>query len=177
MSSPLLQMPGAVPAPDESPDTGVPWHFGDPFAEQRSATRSAVLVDRSHRQVIAVPGQDRLSWLHLVLSQHVSELADGRGTEALVLDSHGRVDCQLMVAHHDGVVYLDTERGAQATSALPTIGVDGRQALPEYLEAMRCWSEVEPRDATGEFAVLTLIGPDAAGVLARFADVPSKPYE
>ena len=62
MSSPLLQMPGAVPAPDESPDTGVPWHFGDPFAEQRSATRSAVLVDRSHRQVIAVPGEERLSW-------------------------------------------------------------------------------------------------------------------
>ncbi|GAA4853860.1 CAF17-like 4Fe-4S cluster assembly/insertion protein YgfZ [Saccharopolyspora rosea] len=177
MSSPLLQLPGAVPAPDESPDVGVPWHFGDPFAEQRSATRSAVLVDRSHRQVIAVPGQDRLSWLHLVLSQHVSELADGRGTEALVLDSHGRVDCHLMVAHHDGVVYLDTDRGAQATSALPTIGVDGRQALPEYLEAMRFWSEVEPRDATGEFAVLTLIGPDAAGVLARFADVPSKPYD
>ncbi|MER6991926.1 folate-binding protein [Saccharopolyspora hirsuta] len=177
MSSPLLDLPGAVPAPEDAVDVGVPWHFGDPFAEQRSASRSAVLVDRSHRQVIAVPGEERLSWLHLVLSQHLTELPDGQGTEALILDSHGRVDCHLLVAHHEGVVYLDTDAGAQATSALPTIGVDGKQTVPEYLEAMRFWSKVEPRDATAEFAVLTAVGPDAGGILAQFTAVPSAPYE
>ncbi|QUH05435.1 folate-binding protein YgfZ [Saccharopolyspora erythraea] len=173
MNSPLLELPGAVPPPDDSADPGVPWHFGDPFAEQRSATRSAVVVDRSHRQVIAVPGEERLSWLHLVLSQHMTELPDGRATEALVLDSHGHVDCHVMVAHHEGVVYLDTEPGAQATSALPSLGVDGRQSLLEYLEAMRFWSKVEPRDASEEFALLSVIGPDAAQLLSKFATVPS----
>ncbi|GAB3675615.1 CAF17-like 4Fe-4S cluster assembly/insertion protein YgfZ [Saccharopolyspora tripterygii] len=177
MRSPLLDLPGAVPAPDESVDSGVPWHFGDPFAEQRSAARSAVLVDRSHREVIAVPGEERLSWLHLVLSQHLTELQDGQGTEALVLDTHGRVDSHMMVAHHEGVVYLDTDAGAEATSALPTIGVNGRQTLLQYLDAMRFWSKVEPRDATSELAVLTAIGPDAGGVLAGFTEVPSAPYE
>lgn len=177
MSSPLLDLPGAIPAPEDAVDVGVPWHFGDPFAEQRSANRSAVLVDRSHRQVLAVPGAERLSWLHLVLSQHLTELPEGQGTEALILDSHGRVDCHLLVAHHEGVVYLDTDAGAQASSALPTMGVDGRQPVAEYLEAMRFWSEVEPRDATAELAVLTAIGPDAGGILAQFAPVPSKPYQ
>lgn len=177
MRSPLLDLPGAVPAPEESVDSGVPWHFGDPFAEQRSAARSAVLVDRSHREVIAVPGEERLSWLHLVLSQHLTELEDGQGTEALVLDTHGRVDSHMMVAHHEGVVYLDTDAGAEATSALPTIGVNGRQTLLQYLDAMRFWSKVEPRDATSELAVLTAIGPDAGGVLAGFTEVPSGPYE
>ncbi|WP_406688460.1 folate-binding protein [Saccharopolyspora sp. ID03-671] len=177
MVSPLLDLPGAVPAPEESVDVGVPWHFGDPFAEQRSAARSAVLVDRSHREVIAVPGEERLSWLHLVLSQHLTELPEGQGTEALVLDTHGRVDSHMMVAHHDGVVYLDTDAGAEATSALPTIGVDGRQTLLQYLDAMRFWSKVEPRDATSEFAVLTAMGPDAGGVLAGFTEVPSGAYE
>ncbi|MEB3370180.1 CAF17-like 4Fe-4S cluster assembly/insertion protein YgfZ [Saccharopolyspora mangrovi] len=177
MSSPLLDLPGAVPAPEESVDVGVPWHFGDPFAEQRSAARSAVLVDRSHREVIAVPGEERLSWLHLVLSQHLTELPDGQGTEALVLDTHGRVDSHMMVAHHDGVVYLDTDAGAEATSALPTIGVDGRQTLLQYLDAMRFWSKVEPRDAASELAVLTAMGPDAGGILAGFTEVPSGAYE
>ncbi|MDI2031070.1 folate-binding protein [Saccharopolyspora sp. TS4A08] len=177
MVSPLLDLPGAVPAPEESVDVGVPWHFGDPFAEQRSAARSAVLVDRSHREVIAVPGEERLSWLHLVLSQHLTELPEGQGTEALVLDTHGRVDSHMMVAHHDGVVFLDTDAGAEATSALPTIGVDGRQTLLQYLDAMRFWSKVEPRDATSEFAVLTAMGPDAGGVLAGFTEVPSGAYE
>ena len=114
MSSPLLQQPGAVPAPEDSPDAGVPWHFGDPFAEQRSATRSAVVVDRSHRQVIAVPGEERLSWLHLVLSQHVSELPEGRGTEALVLDTDemGRPDL-LQVTYR-----MCQEMGAEAVFVL-----------------------------------------------------------
>ena len=184
MNSPLLELPGAVAAPEEasldsSLDVGVPWHFGDPFAEQRSAARSAVLVDRSHRQVIAVPGEERLSWLHLVLSQHLTELPEGQGTEALVLDSQGHIDCHLMLAHHEGAVYLDTDAGAQATSALPTIGVDGKQTLPEYLEAMRFWSKVEPRDATDEFALLSAIGPDAAELLRKAGvdAVPSAPWE
>jgi folate-binding protein YgfZ len=178
MNSPLLELPGAVPAPEDSVDVGVPWHFGDPFAEQRSATRSAVVVDRSNRQVLAVPGEERLSWLHLVLSQHMTELPESRGTEALVLDTHGRIDCHMMVNHHDGVVYLDTEAGAQATSALPSMGVDGKQSLMEYLEAMRFWSKVEPRDASAEFAVLSVIGPDAAPLLEKLGVTsPAQPGE
>lgn len=177
MNSPLLELPGAVPAPEDSVDAGVPWHFGDPFAEQRSAARSAVVVDRSHRQVIAVSGEERLSWLHLVLSQHLTELPEGRGTEALVLDSHGHVDCHMLVAHHEGVVYLDTDAGAQASSALPSMGVDGKQSLLEYLDAMRFWSKVATREVTGEFALLTVIGPDATDKLGQCGvEVPSEPY-
>ncbi len=179
MKSPLLELPGAVPPPEDSADAGVPRHFGDPFSEQRSAVRSAVVVDRSHREVIAVPGEERLSWLHLVLSQHMNGLEEGWGTESLVLDTQGRVDSHMLVAHHDGVVYLDTDAGAMATSALPSMGVDGRQSLMEYLEAMRFWSKVEPREASGEFAVFTVVGPDAATVLERagVSPVPSQPYE
>jgi len=160
-ASPTLGAAGAIAPHDGSPDAGVPWHFGDPFAEQRAAARSAAVVDRSHREVIAVPGDDRLSWLHLVISQHVSELPDGVGTEALVLDSQGRVDAHMVLAHADGTVWLDTERGARATG---TRGED--QSLLDYLAAMRFWSKVAPRDATEEMAVLSLVGPGSDDVLA-----------
>lgn len=177
MHSPLLDLPSALPAPEDSVDHGVPWHFGDPFAEQRAATRGAAVVDRSHRQVIAVPGEERLSWLHLVLSQHLTELSEGRGGEALVLDSQGRIDCHMLVAHHDGVVYLDTEADAQASSALPSMGADGKQPLLEYLDAMRFWSKVQPQAA--DLAVLTVIGPEAREKLAQAGvdPVPTEPYE
>lgn len=177
MNSPLLDWPGAIPPPEDTSDAGVPWHFGDPFAEQRFATRSCAVVDRSDREVIAVPGEQRLSWLHLVLSQHLTELGDAMGTEALVLDSQGHIDCHVLVAHQDEVVYLDTERGAQATSALPSMGHDGRQSLFEYLEAMRFWSKVQPRDATAEIAVLSVIGPDATSRLHELGvEAPTTPY-
>jgi hypothetical protein len=144
----------AVPAPEGSPDAGVPWHFGDPYAEQRAAARRVAVVDRSNREVIAVTGPERLSWLHLVISQHVTELADGAATEALVLDSQGRVDTHMEVAHLDGTVWLDTDPGALATGMRT-----GKQPLLEYLQSMVFWSKVEPRDATAERAVLSLLGP------------------
>lgn len=166
MPSPIIDRPGAIPAPEGHQDFGVPWHFGDPFAEQRAAARSVAVVDRSHRQVLAVRGADRLSWLHLVISQHVTDLAAGSGTEALVLDSHGRVEAHMVLAHAPGdepTVWLDTDAGTEVTSALPK---GGKQTLLEYLDAMRFWSVVTISDETEERALLTLMGPDRDQVLA-----------
>jgi tRNA-modifying protein YgfZ len=146
------------------PDEAVPAHRGDPFAEQRSMTRTAAVVDRGHRDVIAVPGDDRLSWLHLLLTQHVSELPEGTGTESLILDLNGRVLHHMSVAHVDGTVHLDTEPG------------DGAELLA-YLDSMRFWSAVEPRAATDELAVLTVVGPETPSVLAAAGlPTPDAPY-
>lgn len=146
------------------PDAAVPAHCGDPLAEQRSMARTAAVVDRGHRGVIAVPGEERLSWLHLLLTQHVSELPDGRGTEALVLDLHGRVLHHMLVAHVGDTVWLDTEP-------------DDTSALLTYLQSMRFWSKVDPRDATAELAVLSVVGPETTAALTA-ADVPmpGEPY-
>lgn len=166
MPSPIIDRPGAIPAPEGHQDFGVPWHFGDPFAEQRAGARSVAVVDRSHRQVLAVRGADRLSWLHLVISQHVTDLGVGSGTEALVLDSHGRVEAHMVLAHAPGdepTVWLDTDPGTEVTSALPK---GGNQTLLAYLDAMRFWSAVTISDETEARAVLTLMGPDRDQVLA-----------
>jgi folate-binding protein YgfZ len=153
----LLELPGAIAAPEGSPDAGVAWHHGDPFAEQRTAARTVAVFDRSHRGVLAVPGTDRLTWLHSLTSQHFEQLAQHTGTEALLLDAQGRVERHLLVAHERDTVWLDTEPGHAAP-------------LLTYLEKMRFWSQVAPADAG--LAVLTLVGPDTATVL----DLPESPY-
>ena len=150
LASPLLDRPGAVPG--DGPDAGVARHYGDPLREQRALVRGAGWVDRSTRGVIAVPGPDRLSWLHSITSQHLSALADGTGTEGLVLSPHGHVEQHFVVAELAGTTWLDTEPGTAP-------------ALLAYLDSMRFLLRVEPRDATAELAVLTVAGPDAAAVL------------
>lgn len=163
----------AIPAPEGSPDAGVAWHYGDPFAEQRAAARTVAVVDRSNREVIAVTGPERLAWLHLVISQHMTDLPDGTATEALVLDSQGRVDTHMEVAHVGDTVWLDTEPGPHATG----VGNTGRQPLLDYLRAMVFWSKVELRDATAERAVLTLLGPQTDDLLAKVALPMPGPHE
>jgi len=145
-------------------DQDVPAHRGDPLAEQRAMSRGAAVVDRGHRGVIAVTGPERLGWLHLLLTQHVSELPADTGTEALVLDINGRVLHHMVVAHTADTVFLDTEPGD----------------VPEllgYLQKMVFWSKVEPRDATAELAALSVVGPDTADVLAGAGvAVPERPH-
>ncbi|ANY06416.1 CAF17-like 4Fe-4S cluster assembly/insertion protein YgfZ [Pseudonocardia sp. HH130630-07] len=157
---------GTEPATDQAPepDAAVPAHHGDPPAEQRAMARSAAVVDRGHRDVLVVTGSERLSWLHLLLTQHVSELPPGTGTEALVLDIQGRVLHHMGVAVTADAVHLDTEPG------------DGA-ALLDYLGKMVFWSDVSPRDATAELAVLTVVGPETAQVLGGAGlPVPDAPH-
>src|ERR1700731_3491989 len=134
----------AVPAPDPGPDAGAIWHYGDPLGEQRAAETGAVLVDRSHRGVLTLTGDDRQTWLHSISTQYVSELPDGASTQNLSLDGQGRVEDHWIQTELGGVTYLDTE---------PWRG----EPLLDYLRKMVFWSDVIP--APAELAVLSLLGP------------------
>ena len=89
----MLDINGAVEA--EWPDEGVAAHYGDPAREQRAMTEGQVLVDRSNRGVVKVTGQDRLSWLHSLTSQHLERLAPGSTEEALILFPQGHLEHHL----------------------------------------------------------------------------------
>jgi hypothetical protein len=141
----------AVPATGR--DAGVPWHFGDPLREQRLLSTGAGIVDRSNRDVLIVPGQDRLGWLHSICSQHVSSLADGDATEALVLSPHGHVEQHWQMTELNGTVWLDTEPGAAGE-------------VLAYLRKMQFLKRVEPADVSADWAVLSLVGPATPVVLA-----------
>ncbi|ONH59593.1 glycine cleavage system protein T [Frankia sp. CcI49] len=149
--SSLLGRPGAVAAPE--PDTAVAAHYGDPLREQRLAATGAALVDRSNREVVRITGADRLTWLHSVTSQHLSQLAPMHGTEALVLSPHGHVEHHLVLADDGTATWIDVE---------PTTA----PRLLAFLQSMRFLMRVEPVDVTAEVAVLSLTGPRADEVAA-----------
>jgi folate-binding protein YgfZ len=144
--SPLLAAPGAVPA--EGPDAGVAAHYGDPFAEQRALSGALGLVDRSHRGVIRITGEDRLSWMHSLSTQSLESLTPGSTAEALILSPNGHVEHHLILTDDGTQLWAHVEPG--------TVG-----PLLEFLESMRFMLRVEPADVTRDYAVLTLMGPAA----------------
>jgi folate-binding protein YgfZ len=149
-TSPILTRPGAVDATDTGIDAGVPFHYGDPFGEQRAADSSVIVVDRSHRDVLTIGGAERLSWLEGFVSQHVSELGDGSGGETLILDANGRVEHHAVLSDVGGTLVLDTEPGR---------GAD----LLAFLTKMVFWAKATPEAA--DLAVLTLAGTAIPGAL------------
>ena len=159
MTSPLLDIPGAVPA--TGVDAGTASHYGDPLAEQRALETGAAFVDRSTRDVLVVPGADRLNWLHSITSQHLSDLQDGDSTETLVLSPHGHVEQHWQLTELDGQVWIDTEPGAG-------------DEVYSYLDKMRFLSRVEPAVVTAHWAVLSAAGPRVGQVLVE-AGLPPAP--
>ncbi|MGW2281478.1 CAF17-like 4Fe-4S cluster assembly/insertion protein YgfZ [Streptomyces sp. NPDC001770] len=141
MKSPLLSLPGAVPA--EGRDEGVAAHYGDLFREQRALAAGDGFVDLSHRGVVTVTGDDRLSWLHLLLTQHVTDLAPNRATEALILSANGHIEHALYLVDDGSTVWMHVEPETRAD-------------LVAYLESMKFFYRVEVADRTEDFAVVHL---------------------
>ncbi len=137
--SPLLDLPGAVAA--DNPDSAVAAHYGDPFLEQRLLEAGRGLVDRSSRGVVRVAGPDRRSWLHSLTSAHLTDLAPGAGTQALVLDPHGHVEHHLSLTDDGESIWLHVEPG----TASPLVG---------FLDSMRFMLRVEVTDVSADFAVV-----------------------
>ncbi|MGR8009825.1 CAF17-like 4Fe-4S cluster assembly/insertion protein YgfZ [Streptomyces hypolithicus] len=148
-TSPLLSLPGAVPA--EGCDEGVAAHYGDLFREQRALAAGTGFVDLSHRGVVTVTGDDRLSWLHLLLTQHLSDLPAGQATEALILTAHGHVEHAMYLVDDGETVWMHVEPGTQAD-------------LLAYLESMKFFYRVETADRSDDFAVVHLPAGSIAGV-------------
>ncbi|MFQ6141493.1 YgfZ/GcvT domain-containing protein [Streptomyces seoulensis] len=151
MKSPLLSLPGAVAA--EGVDEDVAAHYGDLFREQRALADGTGFVDLSHRGVVTVTGPDRLSWLHLLLTQHVSELPPGRATEALVLSANGHIEHALYLVDDGERVWAHVEPGTQ-------------EELIAYLESMKFFYRVEVADRSADVAVVHL----SAGSIAEVPD-------
>ncbi|ARF63233.1 MULTISPECIES: folate-binding protein YgfZ [Streptomyces] len=151
MKSPLLSLPGAVPA--EGRDEGVAAHYGDLFREQRALADGTGFVDLSHRGVVTVTGDDRLSWLHLLLTQHVSDLAPHRATEALILSANGHIEHAMYLVDDGKTVWMHVEP-------------DSQEALIAYLESMKFFYRVEVADRTADTALVHL----PAGSIAEAPD-------
>lgn len=139
MTTPLTTTVGAVEA--AGLDAGVAAHYGDPMREQRLLHEGLAVVDLSHRGVVTVSGPDRLSWLHSLTTQHVSDLEPRVGAETLVLSPHGHVEHALHVVDDGETTWITTEPGAA-------------QGVVDFLERMRFRMQVDVRDVSQEYAVL-----------------------
>ncbi|WP_105567651.1 CAF17-like 4Fe-4S cluster assembly/insertion protein YgfZ [Microbacterium halophytorum] len=129
-------------------------HFGDPVREQRALAAGSAAAVLGDRAVIAVRGEDRLSWLDSITSQSVSALGPGESTELLVLSPQGHVEHAAAVYEDGETVWLIADAGDVT-------------ALAKWLTMMRFRSRVEVSER-GDLAVVGF----APGGAAAEAVVP-----
>ena len=151
MPTPFARVPGAVT--DES---GLR-HLGNPLGEQRLLSAGRAIAPLGDRGVLAVSGEDRLSWLDSLTSQALKGVSPGRSTELLVLDPQGHVEHAASVLDDGETTWLIADRA-------------DAEGLLAWLRKMRFRLRVDPRDASEEYAV---IGGTRAAVSTLAAAAPA----
>ncbi len=148
MTSPLLDLPGAVPG--NGIDAPVAAHYGSFHGEQRALEAGEGFVDLSHRGVVRISGPDRLTWLHSLTTQHLEGLPPGVPTMTLLLSPQGHVEHALYGVDDGEAFTAHVEPGTAP-------------ALAEWLDRMRFLMQVEVTDVTEEIAVAWRPGPTPEG--------------
>jgi len=133
--------------------------------DYRALRERCGLVDRSQRGKLALTGPGAVEFLNGQVTNELLDLRPGQGRYAAFLTNKGKMlgDLRvLVVGGDDGEVselLLDTERPAL-------------QALFDMIRHYRIGYDVELHKRTLERALYSLIGPHAAAVAARAADIP-----
>ncbi len=157
MSSPLLDLPGAVSA--DGIDRDVAAHYGSFNGEQRTLESGSGFVDLSHHDVVRVSGPDRLTWLHSLTTQHLEALTPKVWTGVLILSPQGHVE-HAFFGYDDGDSFTAfTEPGAG-------------EALVTFLDRMRFMMRVEVSDVTAELALTWRPSATGDGPYAGYELVP-----
>ena len=130
---------------EAGPDAGAVWHFGEPTKEQRALAAGLAWADLSHHEIISITGEDRLTWLHSLTTQHLENLTPGQWQLALILDPQGHIEHQFNLVDDGTTTWLVLDPGRAS-------------ALLEHLQKMKFMLRVDVRDVSGEFAILRAPG-------------------
>jgi folate-binding protein YgfZ len=130
---------------EEGPDKGAIWHFGEPTKEQRALETGDAWADLSHHEIIAISGEDRLTWLHALTTQYLENLDPELWREALILDPQGHIEYQFYLVDDGAITWLTIDPGRAGK-------------LIEYLQKMQFMLRVNIRDVSNEYALLRAPG-------------------
>ena len=130
---------------DDGPDKGAIWHFGEPTKEQRALESGKAWADLSHKEIIAITGIDRLTWLHSLTTQHLEKLLPALWKEVLILDPQGHIEHQFLIVDDEQTSWLVLDAGRL-------------ELLLTHLQKMKFNLRVEIEDVSSEFAILRAPG-------------------
>jgi folate-binding protein YgfZ len=141
------------------PNAQIVESYGEVELEYAAIRKGAALMDAPHRAVAILTGKDRLTFLHNKVTNDTAKLTPGQGCYAYLLNLKGRIVLDMNILHTEEATLVD---------------LDVRLA-PQFLEVMEKYiftEDVRLLDGSQQLGRLTLIGPQAATLLARVITDP-----
>lgn len=126
--------------------------------EYASLRKGVGVMDCPHRALLELTGDDRLDFLHRLLTNSCSDLTQGKGTRAFMLERTGRILSDMTVLHESNRTLLDVPLHQAA-------------AVVEALDKYIFMDDVQVRDITSRMHRLSVLGERAANLIVMADDV------
>ncbi|MGA9521962.1 MAG: glycine cleavage T C-terminal barrel domain-containing protein [Myxococcaceae bacterium] len=127
-------------------------HYGSPADEYQAARSSAVLVDLSFRDALRISGEDRLSYFHGMCTQDIKGLPEWGSAYFTIVSVKGSMVADGRAVRRPDDLVIDLEPGTT-------------DHVREFLEKYLISEDAELHAATGDVAVVGLVGPRTEDVL------------
>ncbi len=127
--------------------------YGDGRAEYAAARDHAALFDFSYRETLRVSGADRVSFLQGMLTNDVASIPVNGSTYAVLLTPKGAMVADARVLKRSDDLLLEVE---------PGLGAVVQATLQRYVVS----EEVEISDASSDFGLLAVAGPESGALIA-----------
>ena len=132
----------------------VPETYSTPEEEYEVLTQGVGLLDRSDVGRLSISGEDGLDLLNRLSTNELMDLQPGEGAPTILTSNKGRiVDLLHVFRHEDHLLVLTSQ--------------DACQKVIDWIDFYTIMEDVVVRDLTGETAMLSVVGPNAASLLDR----------
>src|SRR5262245_44018410 len=125
----------------------------------QAARHGAAVVEQDWLGVLRIEGQDRAEWLQAMVTNDVLKLSPGQGCYAAHLNAQGRVIAQMAVEVEKDKIWLVLERACV-------------EKLAGALDKLIIMEQVLIQNASDEYALLGVMGPQGAAVLESWLGEP-----
>jgi glycine cleavage system T protein len=130
----------------------VPARFSNPAEEHQAVRKAAGLFDFSFRARFALRGQDRVRFLHRIVSNDVKNLTPGQGTYATLLTAQGHIVADFQIACEEAALVIETDADLRNKTT---------QAIQRYIIGDRV--QIEPL----ELFALAIQGPRSRSTIEQ----------
>ena len=131
----------------------LPAHFGNPLGEYYAVRHRVGLLDLCQRSFLRFTGDARTFFVNSMVSNDVNSLSVGQGLHAAFLDLQGKV-------------LADARIFCATNSLLVDIPECRKEPMLQYLKRHPTANDVEIRDLSGEYSMLSVQGPNADWLIA-----------
>ena len=137
----------------------MPTHYGDPVAEHHAVRNGVGLADLSHRGLLQVTGDDRVTWLQSIISNDLTPVTPGQWLYSSFMTNKGKIlGCFRVYRLEESLFVEDAGEVGDATY----------QALKKFL---LYGTKAKMKHCGDAWGILLVSGPKAPQLLRQALDV------